>query len=233
MKKLIFGIFAHPDDEAFLPSGSFLKWVEHGAELHLICATRGEKGQNPDHMSDLGMTREAEWRAAGKLLGARTQTQLGYKDGELSNHLFHSIANDVSQAIMSILNKHGQSAAIDFVTYEECGITGHLDHIAMSYVTTYVFTKLGPDLDKAHHKSRLLYACACRAISPDADTSFVYMPKGHKHSEIDITEDVTSQLSKKQQVMLAHHSQRRDAKHIIDQLGTNLAYEHFRLLKLT
>ena len=32
MNKIIFGIFAHPDDEAFGPSGALLKAVREGAE---------------------------------------------------------------------------------------------------------------------------------------------------------------------------------------------------------
>ena len=36
MKKIIFGIFAHPDDEAFGPSGTLLLETRSGTELHLI-----------------------------------------------------------------------------------------------------------------------------------------------------------------------------------------------------
>lgn len=230
MKKVIIGIFAHPDDEAFLPSGSFIKWVDEGADLHLICATKGENGQNPDGAADLGAVRQAEWRRAGELMGASSQVQLGFPDGGLSNNLFHKIAAAAQEAIEEILQTYS-SVDLDLVTYENQGITGHLDHVAMSLITTYLYKQLQQDTLPNIHKFRLLYACACEATSPQADTSFVFMPKGHTHSEIDITEDVSPVLERKKQVMHAHVSQRADAEAIISRLGNNLAYEHFNLFK--
>ena len=44
MKRVIFGIFAHPDDEAFGPSGTLLMETKAGTELHLITLTLGEAG---------------------------------------------------------------------------------------------------------------------------------------------------------------------------------------------
>ena len=38
-------IFAHPDDEAFGPAGT-LKIYSKTHDIHLICATRGEAGEN-------------------------------------------------------------------------------------------------------------------------------------------------------------------------------------------
>ena len=227
MKKVLFGIFAHPDDEAFLPSGSLLQWVDNGADLHLICATRGEKGQNPDNVADLGSIRDQEWKHAATLLGARSQTQLGYPDGALSNNMFQELAAKIIKIIEKIVQDHPQPIQVELITYENCGITGHLDHIAMSYITTYAYSVLKPSLKHI----RLLYACACEATSPKHDTSFVFMPKGHTHKEIDLTEDVSRVIERKKAVMRAHVSQRADAEAIISRLGKNLSYEHFNIFK--
>ena len=43
MKKLL-AVFAHPDDEAFGPGGTLAKYAKEGVEIHLLCATRGERG---------------------------------------------------------------------------------------------------------------------------------------------------------------------------------------------
>lgn len=231
MKKVVFGIFAHPDDEAFLVSGSFIKWVEEGADLHLICATKGENGENPDKVADLGATRNEEWQKAAQLMGASSQTQLGFPDGKLSNSLFLKIARATQESIAQTLTQYKIPVKIDLVTYENCGVTGHLDHIAMSFITTYVYSQLQQNKSRMPGSLRLLYACACEAISPQADTSFVFMPKGHTHSEIDITEDVSTVLNRKKQVMHAHVSQRQDAEAIIERLGNNLVYEHFNVFK--
>ena len=62
MKKVIFGIFAHPDDESFGPSGTLLKLRRSGYDLHLIVLTDGEAGVNPDGIENLGEVRLQEWR---------------------------------------------------------------------------------------------------------------------------------------------------------------------------
>lgn len=227
MKNIVIGIFAHPDDEAFLPSGSFITWVNEGADLHLICATKGENGQNQNNFADLGTERCKEWKQAGKRMGAASQTQLGFPDGGLNNNLFQELVTATTASINQIVSRYTDQVNVRFVTYETCGITGHLDHIAMSYVTTFIYEQLRGGLPQ----SELLYACACEAVSPKADTSFVFMPKGHAHDEIDLTVDVSSVLEQKKQVMRAHASQRADADGIMHTLGPNLAFEHFNYFK--
>ena len=37
--------FAHPDDESFSCGGTVAKYVKAGWEVHLLCATRGERGE--------------------------------------------------------------------------------------------------------------------------------------------------------------------------------------------
>ncbi len=228
MKKVVFGVFAHPDDEAFLPSGTLIRYANDGADLHLICATRGEQGKNPDNVPDLGKLREKEWLKAGKLMGASSQKQLGYPDGALSNNLFTKISEDVYSYISKSLKSYTEPVEIIFVTYDNCGVTGHLDHIAVSFVTTHVYCQL-KDSSSKHTFGPLRYACLCEAGAPTIDTSFVFMPKGQTHDCIDETEDVSDVLEKKKQVMRAHHSQRSDSEMIIKRLGNNLAYEHFCL----
>lgn len=44
MRKILLGIFAHPDDEALGPVGTLLREVRDGAELHLITLTAGQAG---------------------------------------------------------------------------------------------------------------------------------------------------------------------------------------------
>ncbi|MFZ2494806.1 MAG: PIG-L family deacetylase [Candidatus Saccharimonadales bacterium] len=62
MKKVIFGIFAHPDDEAFGPAGTLIQEVQNGSEVHLITLTAGQAGSNPDNHEDPGAIRLKEWK---------------------------------------------------------------------------------------------------------------------------------------------------------------------------
>lgn len=78
MKKVLIGIFAHPDDEAFGPSGTLLKLRDEGWDIHLILLTDGDAGVNVDNVTDLAATRLKEWEASAKLLGAASTHALHY-----------------------------------------------------------------------------------------------------------------------------------------------------------
>lgn len=114
MKRLVIGIFAHPDDEGFGPSGTLLLETNAGSELHLICATCGEAGQNVDGHGDLGAVRQDEWRAAGKLLGATSMIQLGYPDGKLCNDLYLEIASKIIAYIEDLLSQQTEIVELSF-----------------------------------------------------------------------------------------------------------------------
>ncbi len=60
MNKIIVGIFAHPDDEAFGCSPTLIKEASEGSEIHLITLTAGENGCNPDGHNSLGDIRLEE-----------------------------------------------------------------------------------------------------------------------------------------------------------------------------
>ncbi len=64
----ILTFFAHPDDETMFLGGTFAYLADRGAEIHFICATRGEGGDMGDPpictREDLGQIREEELRCA-------------------------------------------------------------------------------------------------------------------------------------------------------------------------
>ncbi len=211
MKRVLIGVFAHPDDEAFGPSGTLLKEVRDGTELHLICATRGEAGMNPDGHDDLGAARQAEWQRSCQLLGATTTLQLDYPDGGLSNRLYLEIADKLKAQVKIILSSHDEPVDLQFMTFEPAGLTGHLDHIAISLITTFVHEKLRTQLPKLVESIGLRYFCLSAAAAPHADTDWLYMPAGRPESQIDEQIEVSDVLKQKLAVMDAHHSQRADA----------------------
>ena len=67
--------------------------------MHLITLTRGEAGQNPDQLTDLGQAREAEWRAAGECMGASSQHNLYRKDGHLDNIAMQEVSTEIEALI--------------------------------------------------------------------------------------------------------------------------------------
>jgi LmbE family N-acetylglucosaminyl deacetylase len=73
-------VTAHPDDVAFFMGGTALLLKER-YDLHVICATRGERGHGAPS-EEVARTREAEEREACAMLGASI-TFLGLSDGEI------------------------------------------------------------------------------------------------------------------------------------------------------
>lgn len=212
MKQVFIGIFAHPDDESFGPSGTLALQIQNGADVHLICATGGEHGQNPDSHDDLGDARIKEWYAAGALLGVKSQYHLGFVDGTLNNNQFQDIAQKTEDIIAIITADYDDATQFTFITMDQNGISGHIDHITMSFVASYVFVKLRA---KDTRITALWYFCVPEYVLPGADTSFVFRSKGRTESEIDIKHDISSVFELKKQIMRAHVSQRGDAEMLI------------------
>jgi N-acetyl-1-D-myo-inositol-2-amino-2-deoxy-alpha-D-glucopyranoside deacetylase len=227
MNKLLFGIFAHPDDEAFGPSGTLLKRVRDGEKLHLICVTKGQAGMNPDGVPDLGEVREREWRAAGRRIGATSMHNLGYQDGTLSNQYFHEIADKIDYFVRDACKKYDEPVELRFMTFDTNGLSGHLDHIAVSHITTYLYYRLKTESLKGVEIASLDYFCMTREQVPRPDIGFVFMPAGREEGYVTKTVDVSDVLDDKIAIMREHHTQRSDADSIMAAGKQLLAYENF------
>ena len=86
-RKLL-AIFPHPDDETLGVGSTLARYAAEGVEVHLVCATRGERGwskgsgPNPG-MQGIARIREAELRCASEHLGLHEVHFLDYIDGDL------------------------------------------------------------------------------------------------------------------------------------------------------
>src|SRR5262245_50885968 len=96
----LMAILAHPDDESMAMGGTLARYAAEGAEVTLITATRGQQGwpgapaDNPGPRR-LGELREAELRAAARVLGLHELVFLDYVDGELDTAEPEQIACDL------------------------------------------------------------------------------------------------------------------------------------------
>src|SRR3989338_7443324 len=131
MKKVIVGIFAHPDDEAFGPGGTLTKYAK-ASDVFIICATRGEAGKGGGNLAAI---REKELKESAKVLGVKKVFYLGFGDGTLSNSSYHLLAQKI-ESHLKILKPDL------LITFEPLGISGHIDHITVSLVTTFVAKRL-------------------------------------------------------------------------------------------
>jgi LmbE family N-acetylglucosaminyl deacetylase len=138
----LLGVWAHPDDEAYLSSALMSRFLKVGGRVVLATATRGEGGGSGDP-AELAIRREHELRTAMSHLCVRDVRFLGYADG-------HCASADPDEAVDSIVALIRDVRPDVIVTFGPDGITGHPDHIAVSGWTTAAATALG--------HCRLLYA---------------------------------------------------------------------------
>jgi len=223
MKQIIFGIFAHPDDAGFGPSGTLAIAARDGADVYLICTTCGGAGVNVNGHENLADVREAEEKAAAEVMGVKSCEMLRYEDGTLSNDKYLEIADRVMTYIRDIVTE--PDTRVTLITFDPNGISGHIDHIVMSHVTTFAYLKLRDEMSIA-----LKYFCIPREFSPTANTDWIYAPKGRTIAEIDDTIDVRSVRDQKIAAIRAHATQVNDANFHLSR-GDALFDEHFIFYK--
>ena len=125
----LMAILAHPDDESLGNGGMLAKYAAEGIELHLVVATRGERGW-PGKESEypglevLAEMREAEVRAAADVLGLHCVQFLDYIDGDLDT----AHPAEVIARIVGHLRRVRPDVVVTFGPY---GGYGHPDHIAI------------------------------------------------------------------------------------------------------
>lgn len=226
MKKIIFGIFAHPDDEAFGPAGTLLAETNKGSELHLVTLTSGDgdHSANPDGHDNLGEVRLEEWHEAGTLLGAHRMTHLGYEDGKLCNDAMIEISERLVDLVQAAIKNEPDDIEVEFMTLDLNGLTGHIDHIVATRaacLTFYQLKKTDPRL------KRIRLYCLPDTFYPEMNTRWIYMEQGRSPQEIDEKIDNRALRPALLEIMRAHHTQRADADYHIKLLGDQLGVDHF------
>ncbi len=222
MKKILFGIFAHPDDEAFGPLGTLLQEARSDTEVHLILLTAGDAGVNPTGELDLGKVRLAEWKAASKLLGATSTQFLGYNDGQLCNNQMVEITERIMEGIKKVTATTPGDAEIELLTFDFTGLSGHIDHIVAARATCLAFFKL-KETEKRLTRLRLL--CLPASFFPADRTEWLYAEKGCSEEEIDEIVDARELQDDIIKIMRTHKTQQADCDKLLalygDQLGLN------------
>ena len=110
------------------------------------------------------------------------------------------------------------------MTFELSGVSGHIDHVFCSMVTTYLFQKLS-------FAKTLLYFTVSGLVSKKFKDYFIYFPPGCKRSEVDKIENVSKFLDLKIKAINCHASQIQDVKTVLALVKKLPSEEYFLALK--
>jgi LmbE family N-acetylglucosaminyl deacetylase len=135
----LLGIWAHPDDEAYLSAGLMADVRRSGGRVVVVTATRGEHGTDDPHgcpPERLARVRSLEMYDALDALDVREHLWLGHLDGSLAD-LPTSLG--VGQ-VVDVLDKVRPDT---IVTFGPEGMTGHTDHQTISRWVTEAWRSTG------------------------------------------------------------------------------------------
>jgi LmbE family N-acetylglucosaminyl deacetylase len=146
----LLAVMAHPDDESLGVGGSLARYSREGVGTYLVTGTRGERGRYGDAKESpgpgvVGREREAECRAAARVLGVREVSFLGYMDGDLDRA-------DPAEAAGRIAAHIRRIRPHVVMTFGPEGAYGHPDHVAIcQFTTAAVLLAAGPAPDGREH----------------------------------------------------------------------------------
>lgn len=148
----ILGVWAHPDDEAYLSAALMARAIDHGHRVFCLTATRGEAGF-PDgdrrSIDERKALRQREFDACLAVLGVTEHRNLGLPDGGCAD-----IDDDGPVTIVADLIEQFRPDTV--LTFGPDGGTGHPDHISACRWATLAFDRV------AAPGCRLLYATKTR-----------------------------------------------------------------------
>lgn len=147
-KPVILSVLAHPDDESFGMGGTLALYAERGADVHLICATRGEVGEMDEKymqgFKSIADRRESELRCAAGILGLQGVHFLDYRDSGMPDSadnehpqaLFAQPVEKVAEEVVAYIRELKPDVVL---TFDPIGGYRHPDHIAIHEATVLAF----------------------------------------------------------------------------------------------
>lgn len=214
--KTVIGIFAHPDDEALGPAGT-LAILAKTHPIYIICVTNGDAaGKTNAEKEAIGEVRKDELRKSAKVIGVKEVFFLEYGDGELSNNLYHKLAAEIQKKLEDLRPEI-------ILTFEHCGVSGHIDHVAVSMVSSYLFCHLS-------FIKKIMYYCLEEKRASRMHDYFIFFPPGYKKSQIQEVVNIESVWKTKVAAMYCHASQLHDVETILNQTK-DLPKEEYFLVK--
>ena len=148
LKHTLLAVLAHPDDESFGMGGTLALYAERGADVYLVCATRGEVGEVAPEMlkgfNSIAELRESELRCAADILGLKGVFFLDYRDSGMpgspdNQHPQALAAQPLEEVAANVVCYIRELRPQVVLTFDPIGGYRHPDHIAIQRATVLAF----------------------------------------------------------------------------------------------
>ena len=229
--------FAHPDDEAFPVGGALAAHASRGVRVRLVTATLGEEGEIRQEgaatKETLGAVRRVELACAVSALGLAEHTVWDYRDSGMAgtppnSHPRALVNADADQVVERLVLEIRRFRPQVILTFEQGGLYGHPDHIAISRHTTQAFHQAGDPAAfpeqlsgevEPYAASRLFYSARNQGFRQEWALKLrgagidVPLPsperaqEGNPPEEIHLDLDVEPHLENKMACILCHRTQ--------------------------
>jgi N-acetyl-1-D-myo-inositol-2-amino-2-deoxy-alpha-D-glucopyranoside deacetylase len=222
-RPVLLGIFPHPDDETYTAGGTMARAAAAGADVYVLCATRGEAGQvrtpGTATPATLAEVRARELHASCAALGIHPPLFLDYPDGGLGDV-------DLPEAVGRIVRVIRDLRPQVVITMGADGVYGHPDHVALHKLVTPAFRSAGggsrfPEraYGPPHQPARLFWTAFPRGhfrpvwerlLSTDLAEGVRRLDPerlGVADEAVHVVVDVRDQVPKKLAALRAHRSQ--------------------------
>src|SRR3954469_14846226 len=126
-------VMAHPDDVDFGCAGTVALWTQAGIQVSYCIVTNGDAGGFDPSVprSEIAGIRQAEQRAAAKVVGVDNVVFLGYPDGRLTVSL--DLRRDIARVVRQVRPDRVVAQNPDR-NYRRIGVS-HPDHMATGEAT--------------------------------------------------------------------------------------------------
>jgi LmbE family N-acetylglucosaminyl deacetylase len=144
----ILGVWAHPDDEAYLTAGIMARAVRNGSRVVCVTATRGEGGSMDEEKwppESMGEVRTEELERSLQILGVTEHVWLDMRDVDMDTELPDEGYDRIREIVADV-----QPDTI--LTFGPDGMTGHAAHKDVSAWATKALHEVGKP------GSKVLYA---------------------------------------------------------------------------
>jgi LmbE family N-acetylglucosaminyl deacetylase len=200
----ILAFFAHPDDETVFAGGALALLAGKGAQVHYLCATRGEGGETGEPslctQAELGAVREQELLCAVQALGGRSLTFLGYTDPRVGpDEELYPYTRDLTFLAGQVAATIRQFEADVVISHGSRGEYGHPAHLL-----THRASRIAVESLYTQEPSR------CTPLFYTVSASFAQHPRPrlvNPGDPADLVLDITPALDAKIQALLCHRTQ--------------------------